>query len=89
MHGSKPYLGKKSIIIMSANADVSQDTIKGSLSFVEKNYNFTGKDLRYNFENVKNDKPDSGYENTVTNINAGTKFEQYEGIRSDNTKCYL
>ena len=30
-------------ISVAANADVSQDTVKGSLNFVEKNYNFTGK----------------------------------------------
>ena len=50
---------------------MSQDTVKGSLNFIRK-VSFTGKDLRYNFENVKNDKPDSGYENSV--LGAGIGF---------------
>ena len=67
-------------ISVAANADVSQDTVKGSLNFVEKNYNFTGKDLRYNFENVKNDKPDSGYENSVLGAGIGVSYERFKDI---------
>ena len=67
-------------ISVAANADVSQDTVKGSLNFVEKNYNFTGKDLRYNFENIKNDKPDSGYENSVLGAGVGVSYERFKDI---------
>ena len=55
------WLGKG--MQVSANADVSQDSLRGSLSFTDPNYNFTGKSLTYNLENIKNDKPNSGYEN--------------------------
>ena len=71
------WLGKVSQV--SANADVSQDTVRGSLNFV-KNYNFTGKDLRYNFENIKNDKPDSGYENSVLGAGIGVSYEKFKDI---------
>ena len=37
------WLGKG--MQVSANADVSQDSLRGSLSFTDTNYNFTGKSL--------------------------------------------
>ncbi len=65
---------------VSANADVSQDSLRGSISFTDTNYNFTGKQLTYNLENIKNDKPDSGYENTVLGAGVGISYEKFKDI---------
>ena len=65
---------------VSANADVSQDSLRGSLSFTDTNYNFTGKSLTYNLENIKNDKPDSGYENSLIGAGIGVSYEKFKDI---------
>ena len=57
------WLGKR--YTLSAAADVSEESLKGSLSFTDPDYNFTGKQLTYYLQNTKNDKSDSGYENDV------------------------
>ena len=64
------YLGKG--IRISANAEVSAESVRGSLAFTDTNYNFTGKELTYSLENIKNDKPDSGYENSVLGAGIGS-----------------
>ena len=63
------WLGKG--ITLSANAEVSAESVRGSLAFTDTNYNFTGKELTYSLENIKNDKPDSGYENSVLGAGIG------------------
>ena len=72
------WLGKG--MQVSANADVSQDSLRGSLSFTDTNYNFTGKSLTYNLENIKNDKPDSGYENSLIGAGIGVSYEKFKDI---------
>ena len=72
------WLGKG--MQVSANADVSQDSLRGSLSFTDTNYNFTGKSLTYNLENIKNDKPDSGYENSLLGAGIGVSYEKFKDI---------
>ena len=32
------------------------------------------------FQVKKTDRPESGYENTIVNLNLGTEFEQYKNI---------
>ena len=64
-------------ITVSANADVSAETVRGSLEFVDPNYNFTGKQLSYNFENIKNDKSDSGYENSILGAGFNLSYERF------------
>ena len=39
------WLGKG--VTLSATADVSADSVRGSLSFTDPDYNFTGKELSY------------------------------------------
>ena len=46
----------------------------------DPNFNYSGNSLTYLVSSTSNDKPDSGYENTITNLNIGTKFEQYEDL---------
>ena len=72
------YLGKG--IRISANADVSAESVRGSLAFTDTNYNFTGKELTYSLENIKNDKPDSGYENSVLGAGIGVSYEKFKDI---------
>ena len=72
------WLGKG--MQVSANADVSQDSLRGSISFTDTNYNFTGKSLTYNLENIKNDKPNSGYENSLLGAGIGVSYEKFKDI---------
>ena len=73
------WLGKG--ITLSANADVSAESVRGSLSFTEPNYNFTGKTLSYNVKNIKNDKSDtSGYENNIFGAGIGLSYEKFKNI---------
>ena len=67
-------------MIVSANADVSADSISGSLSFTDPNYNFTGKQLSYDLQNTKNDKPDSGYENNVFGGGINLSYEKFKDV---------
>ena len=72
------YLGRG--VKVAANADVSENSVRGSLSFIDTNYNYTGKDLRYNLENIKNDSEDSGYENRVIGAGVSIAYEQFKDI---------
>ena len=51
------------------------------INFSDPNYNFLGNSINYSISNEKNDKPDQGYENTVTSLGVGTSFEQYQDFR--------
>ena len=65
---------------VSFDADISEESIKGTLSYVDPNYDFLGNSLNYSASSTKNDKPDQGYENTIIAASVGTGFEQYEDI---------
>lgn len=67
-------------IKLSANAEVSQDSVRGALSFTETNYNYTGKDLTYNIENIKSDKKDSGFENRIIGAGVNVSYERFKDI---------
>ena len=60
--------------------EVEQDSIQGTLSFSDPNYDFLGNSLNYSLSNTTNDKPDQGYENTVTSAGVSTSFEQYKDL---------
>ncbi len=73
------WLGKG--VTLSANADVSEDSIKGELSFTDKDYNFTGKELTYSVYNTITDKKeDSGYESKLLGAGVGIAYEKYRDI---------
>ena len=72
------YLGKG--LKVSANANVTGESIRGGVNIVNPNYNFTGNKVSGGFFSKKTDKPDSGYSNTLMNVNIGTEFEQYRDI---------
>ena len=54
--------------------------MRGGLNFSDPNFNYSGNLVYAGVTSTSNDKPDSGYENTITNLNIGTKFEQYEDL---------
>ncbi len=65
---------------VSFDADISEESIKGTLNYVDPNYDFLGNSLNYSASSTKNDKPDQGYENTIVAAGVGTGFEQYKDI---------
>ena len=72
------YIGKG--LKVSANAEVSNQSVRGGLNIVNPNYNYSGNKVFGGFSSKKTDRPESGYENTIVNLNLGTEFEQYKNI---------
>ena len=72
------WLGKG--VTVSANADFSADSVSGSLSLTDPDYNFTGKELSYYLKSVQNDKKDSGYENDVIGAGVSLSYEKFKDI---------
>ena len=73
------WLGKGQSL--SFEAEVDAESIAGAVVFSDPNYDFLGNSLNYSIANESNDKPDQGYENTITSLGIGTSFEQYQDIR--------
>ena len=73
------WLGKGQVL--NFEFEVDAESVSGALIFSDPNYNFLGNSINYSISNEKNDKPDQGYENTVTSIGVGTSFEQYQDLR--------
>ena len=67
-------------VTVSANAEVSADSLRGALSITDPDYNFSGKELSYYLQNVKNDKSDSGYENSIIGGGIGLSYERFKDI---------
>ena len=65
---------------ISSFVEVSQDSFRGSLSADIRNYNLSGNDMSFEVFSTQNDKPDSGYENSLLGASIGTSFEQYERV---------
>ena len=65
---------------ISFDLEVDEETFTGGLTFNDPNYDFLGNALNYSLVSEKNDKPDQGYENSVTTASIGTSFEQYQNI---------
>jgi outer membrane protein insertion porin family len=60
--------------------EIDQESLAGTLSFVDPNYDFLGNSLNYSVSSETNDKPDQGYENSVIGAEVGTSFEQYKDV---------
>ena len=67
-------------IKIGAELDLSEESVKGGLSYTNPNYDLLGNSLTYNVSSSKNDKPDQGYENSIITAGIGTGFEQYKDI---------
>ena len=72
------YLGKG--LGVDATVNLTEESIRGGISISDPNYKYTGNLVYGGLTTTQTDNTDSGYENTVTNFNLGTKFEQYEDI---------
>jgi len=72
------WLGKG--VTLSAAAEVKSDSIRGSLSYTDPDVNFTGSEISYYLKSIKNDKPDSGYENSVLGAGATLSYEKFKDI---------
>ena len=66
--------------MVDATLSVSEESLRGGLNMSNPNFNYSGNLVYGGITSTNNDKPDSGYENTITNLNIGTKFEQYEDL---------
>ena len=65
---------------LSFDVDLSAESLKGTLSYTNPNYDLYGNSLTYSVSSTSNDKPDQGYENTVFSGGVSTQFEQYKDV---------
>ena len=72
------YLGKG--LGVDATINLTEESIRGGVSISDPNYKYSGNLVYGGLTTTKTDNTESGYENTITNFNLGTKFEQYEDI---------
>ena len=67
--------------MVDATLSASEESLRGGLTMSNPNFNYSGNLVYGGITSTNNDKlKSSGYENTITNLNIGTKFEQYEDI---------
>ena len=72
------YLGEG--LVVDTSIEASESALRGGISVVNPNYNYSGNSLEYGISSLQTDRPNSGYENTLTQLNIGTRFEQYDDI---------
>jgi len=60
--------------------EVTAESLSGTLTYSNPNYDFLGNSLSYSLSSVTNDKSDQGYENTLLVAGVGTSFEQYKDV---------
>jgi outer membrane protein insertion porin family len=72
------YLGRG--LSVDASFGVTEHAIRGGLSMEEANFRNSGNVVWGGLTNVKTDRPDSGYKNTLTNFDLGTKFEHLTNL---------
>jgi outer membrane protein insertion porin family len=72
------YLGKG--LSLDASLNVSEHAIRGGLSMEDPNFRNSGNLVWGGLTNVKADRPDSGYKNTLTTFDLGTKFEHLTNL---------
>jgi outer membrane protein insertion porin family len=66
---------------LNTNLSISSQSVKGALSVIIPNYNYSDKSLRFNISRSSNDFLDTaGYETTISNITLGTGFEYKEDL---------
>jgi outer membrane protein assembly factor BamA len=65
---------------VDASLNVSEHAVRGGLSMKEPNFRNSGNLVWGGLTNTKTDRPDSGYESTITNFNLGTKFEHLTNL---------
>ena len=71
------FLGKN--IKLSTDLRTTEDTIRGSFSVTNPNFNYSNKALITSIRNTSIDKlSDSGYKTKKTGLSIGTSYEQYD-----------
>ena len=60
--------------------EVTAESLSGTFTYSNPNYDFLGNSINYTLSSVTNDKPDQGYENTLLVAGVGTSFEQYKDL---------
>ncbi len=60
--------------------DVDEESLAGTISMNDPNYDYLGNSINYFLKSESNDKPDQGYENSVVSAGLGTSFEQYKNL---------
>ena len=73
------WLGKGQSLTFELEVDT--ESLGGAIIFSDPNYDFLGNAISYSIASENNDKPDQGYENTITSLGIGTSFEQYQDLR--------
>jgi outer membrane protein insertion porin family len=72
------YLGKG--LSVDASLNMTEHAIRGGISMEDPNFRNSGNLVWGGLTNVKTDRPDSGYENTLTKFDLGTKFEHLTNL---------
>lgn len=67
-------------IAVTTFVDASKTTFSGGVNVTDPNYKFSGNSLNYFINNTTNDKPDSGFKNSIISTGVGTVFEQFKNI---------
>ena len=65
---------------VSFDLEVDKESFTGTLNYNDPNYDFLGNTINYSISSQTNDKPDQGYENSITSAGVGTSFEQYKDV---------
>ena len=74
------WLGQGKIV--QFNLELDEEQLKGTINYENPNYDFLGNSINYFLTSESNDKPDKGYENSVTAAGVNTSFEQYKDLRA-------
>ena len=66
---------------LNTNLSITSTSLKGGLSIIIPNYNYSDKSLRLNISRATNDNlSSSGFKNTITNFTVGTGFEYKQDL---------
>ena len=60
--------------------EVDKESLSGTFSYLNPNYDFLGNSIYYSLRSEKNDVPTRGYENSIITAEVLTSFEQYKDI---------
>ena len=68
--------GKK----VAFDIELTEESLRGTLNYIDPNYNFLGNSIGYSLSSTSNDRPEQGYENTLLSAAVNTSFEQYKDL---------
>ena len=62
--------------------DADEESLAGTISLSDPNYDFLGNSFNYFLKTESNDKPNQGYENSIVSAGIGTGFEQFRNLKA-------